>query len=66
MSIEMVVVNNKVVNFESINGEMEKKASFKTKQEVIQSQPIRYEQQYSGGGVSPLHFCIALIPIKMS
>jgi len=56
----MVTVYNKVVNYECINGEMEKKASFKRKQKIMQSQPIRYEEKYSGeGGFFLRHYYFA-------
>jgi len=43
---------------------MEHKAFFKTKQEVMQSQPIQIRRGiFQGDSLSPLIFCIALIPL---
>ena len=60
-------VNNKIVNYQCINGEMEHKDSFKRKQEVMQQQPIQIRrgifQRGRGGGLSPLLLCITHIPL---
>ena len=43
---------------------MEHKAFFKTKQEVKQSQPTQIRRGiFQGDSLSPLLFCIALIPL---
>ena len=43
---------------------MEHKAYFKNKQKVMQSQPIQIQRGiFQGDSLSPLLFCIALIPL---
>ena len=57
--------NNKIVRF--CNLSMEKwntRLILKTKQEVMQSQPIRIRREiFQGDSLSPSLFCIALIPL---
>jgi len=63
-SIELVGVNSKIVRFCKLS--MEKwntKLILKTKQEVMHSQPIQIRGGiFQGDSLSPLFFCIALIP----
>ena len=65
MSIELVGVNSKIVSFCKLS--MEKwntRLILKTKQEVMQSQPIQIRRGiFQGYSLSPLLFCIALIPL---
>jgi len=65
-SIELVGVNSKIVRFCKLS--MEKwntKLILKTKQEVMQSQPIQIRRGiFQGDSLLPLLFCIALIPLN--
>jgi hypothetical protein len=64
-SIELVGVNSKIVRFCKLS--MEKwntKLRIKTKQEVMQSQPIHIRREiFQGDSLSPLPFCIELVPL---
>jgi len=64
-SIELVGVNSKIVRFCKLS--MEKwntRLFFKTKQEIMRSQPIQIRRGiFQGDSLSPLLFCIALIPL---
>ena len=64
-SIELVGVNSKIVRFCKLS--MEKwniRLILRTKQEVMQSQPIQIRRGiFQGDSLSPLLFCIALIPL---
>ena len=64
-SIELVGVNSKIVRFCKLS--MEKwntRLILKTKQEVMQSQPVQIRREiFQGDYISPLFFCIALIPL---
>ena len=64
-SIELVVVNSKIVRFCKLS--MEKwntRPMLKTKQEIMQLQPIQVRRGiFQGDSLSPLLFCIALIPL---
>jgi len=67
-SIEFVGVSSKIVRLCKLS--MEKwntRLILKSKQEVMQSQPIQIRREiYQGDSLSPLLFCIALIPLKTS
>jgi len=58
-------MNNKIVRFCKLS--MEKwntRLNLKIKQEVMQSQPIQIRRGiFQGDSLSPLLFCIALIPL---
>jgi len=64
-SIGLVGVNSKIVRFCKLS--MEKwntRLNLKTKQEVMQSQPIQLRRGiFQGDSLSPLLFCIAPIPL---
>ena len=64
-SIELVGVNSKIVKFCKLF--MEKwntRLILKTKQKVMQSLPIQIQRGiFQGDSLSPLLFCIALIPL---
>jgi hypothetical protein len=64
-SIELIGVNNKIVKFCKLS--MEKwstKLQLKTNQELIQSRLIKINSGiFQGDSLSPLHFCIAFIPL---
>jgi len=64
-SVALVGVNSKIVRFGELP--MEKwntRLISKTKQEVVQSQPIQVRRGiFQGDCLSPLPFCIALIPL---
>jgi len=64
-SIELVGVNSKIVRFCKLS--MEKwntRLILKTRQEVMQSQSIQLRRGiFQGDSLSPLLFCIALIPL---
>ena len=64
-SIELVGENSKIVRFCKLS--MEKwntRLILKTKQEVMQSQPIQIQRRiFQGDSLSPLLFCVALIPL---
>ena len=64
-SIELVGVNSEIVRFCKLS--MEKwntRLILKTKQEVKQSHPIQIRRGiFQGDSLSPLLFCIALIPL---
>jgi len=64
-SIALVQVNSKIVRFCKLSKEKRNTRLFlKTKQEVIQSQPIHIRRGiFQGDCLSPLLFCIALIPL---
>jgi hypothetical protein len=64
-SIELIGVNNKTVKFCKLS--MEKwstKLQLKTNQELMQSKLIKLNRGiFQGDSLSPLIFCIALIPL---
>jgi len=64
-SIELVGVNSKIVRFCKLSMEKwNKRLILKTKQEVMQSQPNQVRRRiFQGDSLSPLRFCIALIPL---
>jgi len=64
-SIELVGVNSKIVRFCKLSMEKENtKLILKTKQEVMQLQPFQIRRGiFPGDSLSPLLFCIALIPL---
>jgi hypothetical protein len=64
-SIELVGENSKIVRFCKLSMEKWSTSLFlKTKQEVIQSQPIQIRRGiFQGDSLSPLLFCMALIPL---
>jgi len=64
-SIELVGVNSKIVRFCKLSREKWKtRLILKTKQEIMQSQPIQIRRGiFQGDSLSPLLFCIALIPL---
>jgi hypothetical protein len=64
-SIELVGVNSKIVRFCKLSMEKWNTSLFlKTKQEVMQLQPIQIRRGiFQGDSLSPLLFCIALIPL---
>ena len=64
-SIALVGVNSKIVRFCKLSMEKWNTRLFlKTKQEVMQSQPIQIRRGiFQGDSLSPLLFCIALIPL---
>jgi hypothetical protein len=64
-SIELVGVNSKIVRFCKLSmKKWNKRLSLKTQQEVMQSQPIQIRRGiFQGDSLSPLLFCIALIPL---
>ena len=64
-SIALVGVNSKIVRFFKLSMEKWNTRLFlKTKQEVMQSQPIQIRRGiFQGDSLSPLLFCIALIPL---
>jgi len=63
--IELVGVNSKIVRFWKLSTEKwNTRLTLKTKQEVMQSQPIQIRRGiFQGDSLSPLFFCIALIPL---
>jgi hypothetical protein len=65
-TIELVGVNSKIVRFCKLLMEKWNTRLFlKTKQEIMQSQPIQIRRGiFQGGCLSPLLFCIVLIPLK--
>ena len=64
-SIEFVGVNSKIVRFCKLSMEKwDTRLFLKTKQEVMQLQPIQIRRGiFQGDCLSPLFFCIALIPL---
>jgi len=64
-SIALVGVNSKIVRFCKLSTEKWNTRLFlKTKQEIMQSQPIQIRRGiFQGDSLSPLLFCIALIPL---
>jgi len=64
-SVELVGVNSKIVRFCKVFMEIwNTRLILKTKQEVIQSQPIQIRRGiFQGDSLSPLIFSIALIPL---
>jgi hypothetical protein len=64
-SIELLGVNNKIINF--CKSSMEKwrtRLQLKTNQELLQSRLIKINRGiFQGNSLSPILFCIALIPI---
>ena len=64
-SVELVGVNSKIVRFCKVFMEIwNTRLILKTKQEVMQSQPIQIRRGiFQGDSLSPLLFSIALIPL---
>jgi hypothetical protein len=63
-SMYLVGVNSRIVRFCKVSMVKWKKGFFKTKQEVMQSQPIQIRKGiFQGDTFSPLFFCIALISL---
>jgi len=64
-SIELVGVNSKIIGFCKISTEKRNtRLILKTKQEVMQSQPIQIRRGiFQGDSLSPLVLCIAVIPL---
>jgi hypothetical protein len=64
-STEVIGAKSKMFRFCKLSMEKWKtRLHFKTNQEVIESQPIQVQRAYSGGFLSPLFFCIKLIPLR--
>jgi hypothetical protein len=64
-SIELLGVNSKIFRFCKLSvGKWNTRLHLKTKQEVMQSQHIQIRRGiFQGDSLSPLIFCIALIPL---
>jgi hypothetical protein len=64
-SVELLGVNNKIINFcKSSMKKWNTRLKFKTSQELLQSRLIKINGGiFQGDSLSPILFCIALIPI---
>ena len=64
-SIALVGMNSKIVRFCKLSAEKwNTRLILKTKQEIMESQPIQIRRGiFQGDSLSPLLFCIALIPL---